>query len=205
MSDKDAVVVVDDDDGVRDSLQSLLETAGFSVRVYRSAGEFIADCPSTEQGGLLLDIQMPGMDGLALQEKVATGWPQLSVVIMTGHGDVSIAIRAMKAGAIDFIEKPFDPEILLDVIRNAVEHSRRLAKETEETNALTAKLRRLSKREREILEGLVAGLPNKTIAYDLDISPRTVEIYRARLMVKMQAHSLSELLRMATTAGVRPK
>ncbi len=205
MSFKEAVIVVDDDDAVRDSLQSLLETAGFSVRLYGSAGEFIAHCPSTEQGCLLLDVQMPGMDGLALQERVATGWPQLSVVIMTGHGDIPIAIRAMKAGAVDFIEKPLNDEILFDVIRHAVEHSRRITKETEETNELTAKLRLLSKREREVLEGLVAGSPNKAIAYDLDVSPRTVEIYRARLMGKMQAHSLSELVRMATTAGVRPK
>jgi two-component system response regulator FixJ len=205
MSIREAVIVVDDDDAVRDSLQSLLETVGFSVRLYGSAEEFIANCPSVEQGCLLLDVQMPGMDGLALQERVATGWPQLSVVIMTGHGDVPIAIRAMKAGAVDFIEKPFNPEILLDVIRDAVEHSRRTAKETEETNELTAKLRLLSKREREVLEGLVAGLPNKTIAYDLDVSPRTIEIYRARLMGKMEAHSLSELVCMATIAGVRPK
>jgi two-component system response regulator FixJ len=205
MTIREAVIVVDDDDAVRDSLQSLLETTDFAIRLYGSAAEFIAHCPGTERGCLLLDVEMPGMDGLALQERVATGWPQLSVVIMTAHSDVPIAIRAMKAGAVDFIEKPFDHEILLDVIRHAAEHSRQIAKEAEATNELTVRLRLLSKREREVLEGLVAGLPNKTTAYDLDISPRTVEIYRARLMHKMQAHSLSELVRMATTAGVRPK
>jgi two-component system response regulator FixJ len=205
MASKQAVVVVDDDDAVRDSLQSLLETAGFSVQLYQSAGEFIAHCPSTERGCVLLDIQMPGISGLALQERVAAGWPGLSVVIMTGHGDVPIAIRAMKAGAVDFIEKPFNHEILLDVVRNATEHSRRIAKKADETNELAERLRRLSKREREVLEGLVAGLPNKTIAADLRLSPRTVEIYRARLRDKMQARSLSELIRMATTAGIRPK
>jgi two-component system response regulator FixJ len=205
MSVKAGVIVVDDDDAVRDSLQALLETAGFAVRLYGSAREFIANCPSAEQGCLLLDVQMPGMDGLTLQERVAIGWPQLSVVIMTGHGNIPIAIRAMKAGALDFIEKPFNHEILLDVVGHAVGHSRRIAKQTEEANEQVAKLRLLSKREREVLEGLVAGSPNKRIAYDLDISPRTVEIYRARLMDKMQAHSLSALVRMATTAGVLPK
>ncbi len=205
MTANDAIVVVDDDSAVRDSLGSLIETAGFSVQLYESAGDFIARCPSTTQGCLLLDVQMPEMNGLTLQEKVATGWPRLAVVVMTGHGDVPIAVRAMKAGAVDFIEKPFHHELLLDIIGTAVEQSRRIAKEAEETGKLDTKLSLLSKREREVLEGLVAGLPNKTIAYDLGVSPRTVEIYRARLMDKMQARSLSELVRMATTAGVRPK
>ncbi len=205
MTAKDVIVVVDDDSAVRDSLGSLLETAGFSVQLYESAEGFIARCPPTERGCLLLDVQMPDMDGLTLQERVTTGWPRLAVVVMTGHGDVPIAVRAMKAGAVDFIEKPFHHEVLLEIIANAVEHSRQIAKEAEEAGALDAKLGLLSKREREVLEGLVAGLPNKTIAYDLGVSPRTVEIYRARLMDKMQARSLSELVRMATTAGVRPK
>ena len=205
MSVEEIVVVVDDDDVVRTSLQLLLKSAGFSVRLYGSAAEFIAHCPHAEQGCLLLDVQMPDMDGLALQEKLATGWPLLSVVILTGHGNVSIAVRAMKGGAVDFIEKPFDREILLDVVHHAVEHSRRIAAESAETNALTLKLRLLSKREREILEGLVSGLRNKAIAYDLGISPRTVEIYRGRLTVKMHAHSVSELIHMATMAGVHPK
>jgi two-component system, LuxR family, response regulator FixJ len=205
MTAKEAIIVVDDDHAVRDSLQSLLETAGFPVRLYGSAAAFLADCPAGEQGCLLLDVQMPDMDGLTLQQMVRTGWPRLAVVVMTGHGDVPIAVRAMKAGAVDFIEKPFHHEVLLEVIRHAIEHSRQVAKEVAETDELATKLRLLSKREREVLDGLVAGLPNKTIAYDLGVSPRTIEIYRARLMDKMQARTLSELVRLATTAGVRPK
>jgi two-component system response regulator FixJ len=148
---------------------------------------------------------MPEMDGLALQERVVKEWPHLAVVVITGHADVQVAVRAMKAGAVDFIEKPFDRTVLAETVQQAVERSRTAAAERAQNDQSLARLALLSVREREVLEGLVAGLPNKAIAYDLRISPRTVEIYRARLMDKMQAKSLPELVRMAIAAGVTPR
>jgi two-component system response regulator FixJ len=199
------VFVVDDDEAIRDSLDALLAADGYAVRTFGSAREFMESCDRRSVGCLLLDVNMPEMDGLALQERVVKEWPHLAVVVITGHADVQVAVRAMKAGAVDFIEKPFDRTVLAETVQQAVKRSRTAAAERAQNDQSLARLALLSVREREVLEGLVAGLPNKAIAYDLRISPRTVEIYRARLMDKMQAKSLPELVRMAIAAGVTPR
>jgi two-component system response regulator FixJ len=191
------VHVVDDDQGVRDSLAFLLQSAGFAVRTYDSAAAFLAVAPGLGAGCVLTDVRMPGgMDGLALQRHVAALGGSLGVVVMTGHADVPIAVEALKAGARDFLEKPFDEERLLTVVREALAASQH-AQEAQQSNAaITARIGSLTPREREVLQRLVAGQPNKTIAYDLGTSPRTVEVQRARVMEKMGAHSLAELVRM---------
>jgi two-component system response regulator FixJ len=198
------VFVVDDDAAVRDSLQALLEIAGFDVRSFGAARDFLATVAREATGCLLADVRMPDIGGLELQERVGEVCPGLAVVIMTGHGDVPMAVRAMKAGAVDFIEKPFSEDALLSAVRRAVEQSSHRGRQAAERGVEAAKVESLSARERQVLSGLVAGHPNKVIAHRLQISPRTVEIYRARLMEKMQARSLPELVRMAVTAGVQP-
>jgi two-component system response regulator FixJ len=198
------VYIVDDDDAVRDSLSVLLEAKAYIVRSFGSAPEFLAAAPSLPVGCLIADIRMPEMDGLELQQRLIERSLHFPTIVITGHGDVPLAVRAMKAGAIDFIEKPFASEAILDSLAAAVV---RLATPHEQDPmrvAAAAKLALLSPREREVLEGLLAGLPNKSIAYDLAISPRTVEIHRARVMDKMGARSLSELIRLTLAAGVRP-
>jgi two-component system response regulator FixJ len=191
------VHVVDDDPGVRDSLAFLLQSAGFAVRTYDSAAAFLAVAPGLVAGCVLTDVRMPGgMDGLALQRHLATLGGSLAVVVMTGHGDVPIAVEALKAGARDFLEKPFDEDRLLAVVREAMAASQQAAEEQRGNAAVAARLASLTPREREVLERLVAGQPNKTIAYDLGTSPRTVEVQRARVMEKMAARSLAELVRM---------
>src|SRR5712691_6365354 len=199
-----SVYIVDDDDAVRDSLSVLLESKAYTVRSFGSAPEFLAAAPSLPVGCLIADIRMPEMDGLELQQRLIERALHFPMIVITGHGDVPLAVRAMKAGAIDFIEKPFAAEAILDSLGGALS---RLAAPNERDPAAVAaaaKLALLSPREREVLEGLLAGLPNKSIAYDLAISPRTVEIHRARVMDKMGARSLSELIRLALAAGVRP-
>lgn len=196
------VYIVDDDEAVRESLAALLESFGYRPAAFASARDFLAACPATATGCLLADVRMPDMDGLELQEKVAGEWPGLSVVIMTGHGEVPIAVRAMKAGAIDFIEKPFAEEVMIASVERATQHSQASRRQSLEAETVIARLDLLTPRERDVLGGLVAGLSNKTIAYDLGISPRTVEIHRARVMDRMQAKSLSELVRMALAAGI---
>jgi two-component system, LuxR family, response regulator FixJ len=194
----DAVVyVVDDDDAVRDSLTLLLESAGFGVEPFESAHDALSRCHERKPACVLTDVRMPGMDGLQFQEKLAEDRIDVPVIVMTGHGDVPLAVRAMKAGAADFIEKPFADDVILDSLRSAIDN-RRQAIDPE----LIAHLESLTSREREVLGLLVAGHPNKVIAYRLDISPRTVEIHRARVMEKMHARSLPELVRMAIQAGV---
>ena len=199
------VYVVDDDEAVRDSLSLLLESNGYAVKSFVSAPEFLETAGSLPAGCLVVDIRMPEMDGLELQQQLIERCLGFPLIVITGHGDVPLAVRAMKAGAIDFIEKPFALEAILDSLAAAFA---RLATPTGQDPAAVAaasKLNLLSPREREVLEGLLAGLPNKSIAYDLRISPRTVEIHRARVMAKMGARSLSELIRLALTAGVRPR
>jgi two-component system response regulator FixJ len=199
------VYIVDDDEAVRDSLSCLLEAKGYVVKSFGSALDFLAAAPALPIGCLIVDIRMPKMDGLELQERLkarALGFP---MIVVTGHADVPLAVRAMKAGAIDLIEKPFASETMLDSLGGALS---RLASPNERDPAATAaaeKLALLSPREREVLAGLLGGLPNKSIAYDLEISPRTVEIYRARVMGKMGARSLSELVRLALAAGMQPR
>ncbi len=190
------VHVVDDDADVRQSLAFLLSTAGLAVRVHDSATTFLQLLQEIQDGCVVTDIRMPGMDGLQLQKRLAELRPRLPVIVMTGHGDVPLAVQAMKAGAVDFIEKPFDDEVLLGAIRAALARHARDSEHESRLAAIGARLALLSEREREVLKGLVDGKPNKVIAYDLGISARTVEVYRANVMTKMQADSLSALVRM---------
>jgi two-component system response regulator FixJ len=199
------IYVVDDDEAVRDSLSLLLKTSGFRVRSFSGAGEFLSAVSSLEPGCLIADVRMPEIDGLELQERLARLDVRLPTIVITGHGDVPLAVRAMKAGAVDFVEKPFTEDTILASVRHALERRPERRARDEDAEAAAARLERLSTREREVLEGLVAGLPNKSIAFDLSISPRTVEIHRARVMDKMQARSLSELVRLALAAGIQPK
>src|SRR5215471_3000670 len=198
------VYIVDDDEAVRDSLSVLLESRAFVVRGFGSAPEFLAAAPSLPVGCLIVDIRMPEMDGLELQQHLIDRSLGFPLIVITGHGDVPLAVRAMKAGAVDFIEKPFTSEAILDSLEVAL--SRLTTRDEEEPAkvAALAKLALLSPRELQVLEGLLAGLPNKSIAFDLEISPRTVEIHRARVMDKMGARNLSELIRLALAGGVQP-
>ena len=198
------VLIVDDDPDVRESLRALLETYGFAVRDFDSARKILADPKIAEGACLIADIRMPDMDGLQLQEELTKRQIGLPVIVVTGHGDVSLAVRAMKAGAVDFIEKPFDGELMLESVRRAIALSKETRSQAALAEAAQSHIALLTQRERQVLEHLVAGRSNKVIAYELDISPRTVEIHRAHLMEKMQARSLSELIRMALAAGIAP-
>lgn len=200
MAASQVVHVIDDDADVRQSLAFLLSTEGHAVRVHDSALAFLKVLPDAQDGCVLTDIRMPDMDGLELQRRLnelKAGYP---VIIMTGHGDVSLAVTAMKAGAVDFIEKPFDDEALLSAVRTALARHAADSERQVRLAAVQARLAGLSPREREVLQGLVAGKANKVIAYDLGISARTVEVHRANVMTKMQADSLSELVRMVLAA-----
>jgi two-component system response regulator FixJ len=182
----------------------LLESKAYAVRSFGSALEFLVAAPSLPVGCLIADIRMPEMDGLELQQHLIDRSFHFPLIVITGHGDVPLAVRAMKAGAVDFIEKPFASEAILDSLEVALSRLAAPSEQDPTAAAAAAKLGLLSPREREVLEGLLAGLPNKTIAYDLAISPRTVEIHRARVMDKMGARSLSGLIRLALAAGVQP-
>ena len=198
MSD-DHVFVVDDDADIRDSMRLLLEVAGFKVRSYNSAKHFLAD-DHPKHGCLIADIRMPDMSGLELQIEVTRRHFDLPVIIMTGHGDVPLAVQAMKAGAIDFIEKPFDDDLMLASVRRAMEVGSRARERSAESKAAQDLLSSLTPRERSVLDKLVQGRSNKVVAYELGISPRTVEIHRAHIMSKMEASSLSDLVRVVLAA-----
>ncbi|UZW57197.1 response regulator FixJ [Sphingobium sp. JS3065] len=202
MSEAFPIYVVDDDEAIRRSLSFMLRTSGFAVKLFEGGLPFLKEAADLEPGCVLLDVRMPDMDGLAVQRELRARGVMLPVVIMTGHGDIDMAVTAMKAGASDFIEKPFEKAALL----GCVEAARRVAVADRGANARAddarARLNILTDREREVLDGLVEGLPNKTIAYDLGISPRTVEIHRANLMQKLEVKSLAEALRIAFHAGV---
>lgn len=200
MASDPVVHLIDDDDGVRAAVAFLLTTSGFAVRVYDSAVAFLDAVPTLQPGCIVTDIRMPGLDGLGLQRELKARGVRLPVIVMTGHADVGLAVQAMKAGAVDFLEKPFDDEALMSAIRVALERHAKDARADEELASIRQRLAALSPREREVLEGLVAGLPNKTIAYDLGISARTVEVHRANLMARMGAGSLADLVRMAFLA-----
>jgi two-component system, LuxR family, response regulator FixJ len=198
MSDKDEVVhIIDDDDALRESLAFLLQSAQIEVRSYPSASAFLDALPEVGLGCVITDVRMPGLSGIDLLKRLRDGKIGVPVIVVTGHGDVPLAVEAMKFGAIDFLEKPFDDEVLLSAVRSAMRNQEGESKRHAERAAIEDRLAALSKRERDVLEGLVGGRANKQIAFDLGISPRTVEIYRANLMEKMKATSLSDLVRMA--------
>ncbi len=190
------VHLIDDDEAVRQSLAFLLASAGFAVRIYASATAFLDALVAVQPGCIVTDVRMPGLSGLDLQRELISRRIGLPVIVMTGHGDVKLAVEVMKAGAVDFIEKPFQDDTLIAAIRTAFDRYARDAQQSNVANAVGARLKTLTPREREVLDGLIAGRPNKTIAYDLNISARTVEVHRANLMTKMGAASLSELVRM---------
>jgi len=199
----DAVVhVIDDDDAARESLEFLLRTAGFDVRAYENATAFLEALPQVKLGCVISDVRMPGMSGIDLLKRLKELAVATPVIIITGHGDVPLAVEAMKFGAVDFLEKPFDDEVLVGAVQSALAQQKDTQRRHGELSQINARLTELSNRERQVLEGLVAGRPNKVIAFDLGISPRTVEIYRANLMTKMQAATLSDLVRMALVAGI---
>ncbi len=204
MASEPFVHVIDDDEAMRDSLSFMLDAAGLESRSWESAIDFLSALPSVEQGCIVTDVRMPDMTGLELVDRLkALGHPD-PVIVITGHADVPLAVEAMKAGVVDFIEKPFENSRLLAAIRAALAQrpgdGAATGADGEERRRILERLDSLSGREREVLDGLVAGHANKVIAFDLGISPRTVEIYRANVMTKMQARSLSELVRMAIAA-----
>jgi two-component system response regulator FixJ len=203
MSSDATVFIVDDDADVRDSLRALLESANYKVNDYGSAKAFLAE-PVKSGGCVIVDIRMPDMDGLELQEELVKLEAGIPVIVVTGHGDVPLAVRAMKAGATDFIEKPYDDELLLQSVRRAMAASTTKRASVVADPAIVELLASLTPREREVLEHLIAGRPNKVIAFELGISPRTVEIHRAHLTEKMKVRSLPELVRVALAAGIVP-
>jgi two-component system, LuxR family, response regulator FixJ len=199
-SDQRLIHLVDDDSAVRRSVGFMLKTSGHQVHAYESGLELLKNASKLDDGCILLDIRMPGMDGLEVQHELQEKGVGLPVIIMTGHGDVGLAVKAMKAGAVDFIEKPFEKATLISSIEEGFRRlSRREAMGDRKKDA-DVRLEALTPRERDVLNGLAEGLPNKTIAYDLGISPRTVEIHRANLMAKLEVRSLSEALRIAFAA-----
>jgi len=199
MADNAVVHLVDDDEEVRRALAFLLGTAGFAVRVFDSAVSLLEKLDPSQPGCIVSDVRMPGMDGIQLLNVLRKKNVPMPVIIMTGHADVALAVGAMKAGAADFLEKPFADDALLEAIRSALAHQGKGAMPAD--NALKARMGELSDREKQVLKGLMAGHPNKTIAYDLGISPRTVEVHRASVMKKMGVNSLSALVRMTLSAG----
>lgn len=197
------IYIVDDDEAVRDSLGALLESQGYEVRGFPSGEDFLRAYRAGLRGCLLVDLQMPGMDGFALVERLKAAGSKLPVVVVTGHGDVPLAVKAMKAGAVDFLQKPYANEVMLEVVQRAL--ASEVSYEDIDGDAVMSRVAALTPRERDVLEQLVVGHPNKIIAHELNISPRTVEIHRANLMKKMQADSLSHLVRMALVGGIGPK
>lgn len=199
-SDEKIVHLVDDDHSVRRSVGFMLKTSGFNVKSYNSGTELLREAKTLQPGCILLDIRMPGMDGLEVQQALKDAGVALPVIIMTGHGDVPLSVKAMKSGAVDFIEKPFEKPVLISALEQGFATLQRTENRRERAKDASVRLQVLTPREREVLDGLAEGLPNKTIAYDLGISPRTVEIHRANLMTKLGVRSLSEALRLAFAA-----
>jgi len=204
MPNEQVVHVVDDDLAVRQSLSFLLASDGLPVRLHESATSFLDTVKETAVGCIVTDVRMPGVDGIAFLRLLKSSGFNLPVIVMTGHADVPMAVEAMKEGAIDFIEKPFDDDLFLAAVRSALKLQEQHAQRDAQMSEVQTRLLGLSERERQVLDGLVAGKANKVIAYDLGISPRTVEIYRANVMTKMQAGSLSELVRMALLVASQP-
>jgi len=202
MSNKGRVYVIDDDEAMRDSLNFLLESANFNVTLFETAQHFLDVLPGLEFGCVVSDVRMPGIDGIELLKRLKAGQSTFPILIMTGHGDVPLAVEAMKLGAVDFLEKPFEDDRLIGMIEAAIRQAEPAARSEVVTHEIAARVATLSPRERQVMDGLIAGLSNKLIARDYDISPRTIEVYRANVMTKMQANSLSELVRLAMRAGL---
>ena len=200
MPDKGKVYVIDDDEAMRDSLNFLLDSAGFNVTLFESALDFLNALSSIDFGCVVSDVRMPDIDGIELLKRLKTG-SIFPVVIMTGHGDVPLAVEAMKLGAVDFLEKPFEDDRLIGMIEAALRKAEPGVKSEAITLEIASRIATLTPRERQVMDGLIAGLSNKLIAREYDISPRTIEVYRANVMTKMQAASLSELVRLAMRAG----
>ena len=200
--DKRIVHVVDDEEAIRRSIGFMLKTSGFAVHSYSSGDDFLAAVKSAEVGCVLMDIRMPGMDGLEVHEEMRRRGITLPVVVLTGHGDVNLAVRTIKGGAIDFIEKPFEKATLIHAIEDAFRRIEETNKDQVDADEARTRLAVLTPRERDVLEGLVRGDPNKTIAYALGISTRTVEVHRANLMAKLGRRSLSDVLRLAFAVGI---
>lgn len=197
MSNVDIVVhIVDDEEAVRNSLAFLLGTSGFATRVHESATAFLEMAPSVRNGCLITDLRMPDIDGVELLRRLRQIDAMLPAIVISGHGDVHMAVEAMKNGALDFIEKPFSEEVLINSITRAVAHAADKVRDDSAILAIQKRLASLSDRERQVLKGVVEGQANKTIAFELGLSPRTVEVYRAGVMGKMQAENLAELVRM---------
>ena len=203
MTGKSIVHIVDDEDAVRTSLATLLEIHGFSTRVYTSGTEFLNRIDPAAPGCALIDLKMPGLDGLGLLQKMADSNIKVPVVMMTGFGEVATAVKAMKAGAADFLEKPLDEAELLTILNRLLSNSRVTAELEARKEQAHGRLARLTERERDVFNGLVVGKTNKRIALDLGISPRTVEIHRARVMEKLEATTLSDVVRLALVLGLR--
>jgi len=195
------VYVVDDDEAMRDSLGFLLGSADFDVAIFESAQHFLDAVSGIGFGCVLSDVRMPGIDGIELLKRLKASHSAFPVLIMTGHGDVPLAVEAMKLGAVDFVEKPFEDDRLIGMIDAALRQAESSARTEAATLDVTARTAALSPRERQVMDGLIAGLSNKLIAREYNISPRTIEVYRANVMTKMQANSLSELVRLAIRAG----
>ncbi|BAV63590.1 response regulator FixJ [Sphingobium cloacae] len=202
MSEPYPIYVVDDDEAIRRSLSFMLKTSGYAVQLFEGGAPFLKEAPGLAPGCVLLDVRMPDIDGLAVQRELRAQGIMLPVVIMTGHGDIDMAVQAMKAGAADFIEKPFEKTVLIRCLESARQQSLSDRGANARADEARSRLNVLTDRERDVLNGLVEGLPNKTIAYDLGISPRTVEIHRANLMQKLDVKSLAEALRIAFHAGL---
>jgi two-component system, LuxR family, response regulator FixJ len=196
------VHVIDDDEALRESLSFLLNAAKFKVRAYESAEEFLDAMGHAEPGCIITDVRMPGITGLELIRRLKAKHAAFPVIVISGHADVPLAVEAMKLGAVEFLEKPFDEDALRSAVLGALNRREQDSKRDLERNIIEERIATLSQRQRQVLLGLVAGQPNKTIAFDLGISPRTVEIYRANVMTKMEAKSLSDLVRMALMAGL---
>jgi two-component system response regulator FixJ len=198
MSERAQVIVVDDDDAVRDSLAFLFRSGGYEVRSYGSAQEALAGLDRETRGCVVTDVRMPGMSGIDLLRELRASVPVVSVIVITGHGDVGLAVEAMKAGAVDFLEKPFPDEALLSAVREALATPNASGVADDARNRIA----RLTQREREVLTHLVNGELNKTVAHELGISMRTVEVYRANIMAKVRVDSFAELVRVSLRAGV---
>jgi two-component system response regulator FixJ len=203
MPSENAIIhVIDDDEAARQSLAFLLQASKLAVKTHESAKAFLENARDIKTGCIITDVRMPEMSGIDLLRRLKQLKVQVPVIVVTGHGDVPLAVEAMKIGAVEFLEKPFDGEVMLSAVRSALDRQAQEDRRQVERASVESRLATLSNRERDVLEGLVAGHANKRIAFDLGISPRTVEIYRANLMTKMQAASLSDLVRMALIAGI---